>query len=510
MEWPWFLLGWIGLVPWMAALDRTRTLVGAGAAGAVMSVAFTLGVFSWFAGAMARYAGAPSWVGVAVLVALTPVVQPQFVGFAVARRIARRAGAGAWTTSLAGAAAYVATEWACPKLFADTIGHGVYPSRLLRQAADLGGAPGLTFVLVVANACTLRALRREPGAWRDLGIVAALVAGLAAYGAVRLRQLDAVAGPSITAGVVQADVSGYEGLRERLGSYDAVRGILDAHFALSADAIARGPLDLLIWPETVYPTTFGAPKSPEGAAFDREIDAFVARTRVPLVFGSYDVGDGGAEFNAAMFLAPMADGRLGLDAYRKATLFPLTERVPALLDVPAVRRRLPWLGTWTPGPGATVVDLPLAGGRVLRVAPLICYDAVDPALAATAARQGADVIIALSNDSWFARGGGPRLHLVVSAFRTLETRRPQLRATNTGISAVITPDGEMIATAGVHERAALVARVTPVAGVTTLVLRWGDWLGPASLAGVAVLLGGLAIRGRQSAPRNRATRSSRT
>jgi apolipoprotein N-acyltransferase len=494
----------------MAALDATRTLGGAAAAGAVMGAAFTVGVFSWFAGAMAHYAGAPGWVGVAVLLALTPVVQPQFVGFAIARRLAGRMDAGFWTTTVVGACAYVGTEWLCPKLFADTLGHGVYASPLLRQAADLGGAPGLTFLLVVANSCALRIARRQRGAWRAAGAIAAIVAGLATYGAVRLRQLDALGdGKSITAGVVQADVSGYESLRERLGTYDAVRGILDAHFALSEQAIARGPLDLLIWPETVYPTTFGAPKSLEGAAFDREIDAFVARTRVPLVFGAYDAGDG-AEFNAAMFLAPAVDGRLGLDAYRKATLFPLTERVPALLDTPAIRRRLPWLGTWTPGPGATVVDLPLADGRTLRIAPLICYDAVDPTLVATAVRHGADLIVTLSNDSWFARGGGPRLHFVVSAFRTLETRRPQLRATNTGISAVITPSGEIVAVAGVHERTALVARVTPVAGVTTLVLQWGDWVGPASLAAALVLLGVVAARRPHSAPRNRATRSSRT
>jgi apolipoprotein N-acyltransferase len=70
-----------------------------------------------------------------------------------------------------------------------------------------------------------------------------------------------------------------------------VRAILDARFALSDEALSRGPLDLLLWPETVYPTTFGAPKSEAGADFDREIGAFVASRAVPLVFGAYDVED---------------------------------------------------------------------------------------------------------------------------------------------------------------------------------------------------------------------------
>ena len=78
---------------------------------------------------------------------------------------------------------------------------------------------------------------------------------------------------------------------------------------------------------------------------------------------------------------------------------------------------------------------------------------------------------------------------MVSAFRSLETRRSQVRATNTGISAVISPTGELLTQAGVHERAALVARVPAGAGSRTLMLAWGDWFGRVALAAGLVLLG---------------------
>jgi apolipoprotein N-acyltransferase len=110
-------------------------------------------------------------------------------------------------------------------------------------------------------------------------------------------------------------------------------------------------------------------------------------------------------------------------------------------------------------------------------------------------RRGAEVIVTLSNDSWFARGNGPLLHLVVSAFRSVETRRPQLRATNTGISAVITPTGDMITAAGVHERKALVASVTP-ATTRSLIVAWGYWFGPAALAAAAAMLAAVLVPGR--------------
>jgi apolipoprotein N-acyltransferase len=271
--------------------------------------------------------------------------------------------------------------------------------------------------------------------------------------------------------------------------------ILDRYIDMSRAALAQTKPDVLLWPETMYPTTFGKPKSPDGAAFDAEIVEFAREAGVPLVFGSYD-SDGANEYNAAIFLDVGADGRPRVGVYRKSFLFPLTERVPAWLDFAFVRGFMPWLGNWTPGQGARVEKLQLRDGRSVRAAPLICFDAVDPGLSIDAVRGGAEVLFTLSNDSWFAVGNGPMLHLVVSVFRSLETRRPQLRVTNTGVSSVITPTGEMIASAGIHERTALTASVTPVADRWTLMLAWGNWFGPAALVGALGLVLSAVVRSR--------------
>ena len=492
VEWPWFALGWVGLVPWLAALDRVISWRGTLVLALLMCEAFGLAVFWWFAVAIANYTDAPWGIGLLVLLFMAPLLQPQFITFAMVRRLARRAGANGWLTALIGAGVYVGTEWVFPKLFADTLGHGFLASPLMRQAADLAGAPGLTFGLVVANECVLLGIRRRASR-RVIGpclCLIMIVATLLAYGTVRRRQLEASerSGTPITVGMIQADISQYGRLAAELGTYEATRLIVDTHFALSAEALNRARLDLLVWPETVYPTTFGRPKSEDGAAFDRRIAAFVDATRVPLIFGAYD-SDGGDEFNAAIFLEPSGDDRLEFDTYRKATLFPLTERVPALLESDVVRRWLPWLGSWHPGVGAAVLPVTLASGRSLHVAPLICYDAVEPRLALAAVQQGAELIVTLSNDSWFAVGGGPRLHLVVSAFRSLETRRPQVRVTNTGISALITVTGEVRDVIGVRQRGVSVVSVMPERSATTLMLKWGDWLGMAALIVAGLLLG---------------------
>jgi apolipoprotein N-acyltransferase len=133
---------------------------------------------------------------------------------------------------------------------------------------------------------------------------------------------------------VQADISRYGELARDLGTYDAVRGILDAHFALSGQALSQAPVDLLVWPETVYPTTFGTPKTEAGAALDREIAGFVAGSRVPLIFGAYDV-DGEGEFNAAVFLEPGRRFTRVISRYRRVRLT-------------RARARLARVRTWAP------------------------------------------------------------------------------------------------------------------------------------------------------------------
>jgi apolipoprotein N-acyltransferase len=494
VAWPWAALGWIGLVPWLAALDGATSWRGALALGLLMSEAFVLVVFSWFPTAVQNYTGAPFPVALLVTVLAAPLLEAQFVTFAVGRHVAR--STALWRTALTGACVYVGTEWAYPKLFADTLGHGLYASAWMRQAADLGGAHGLTLVLIIANECAWATVRAwfvdgtERLPWRaPATVVGALVLALLGYGALRYRQLNASTQrrAPVTAAVVQANISHYGRLATELGTFEATRLILDTHFALSATAFEPVRPDFLVWPETVYPTTFGTPKSEDGAAFDREIERFVAHTGVPLVFGTYDA-EGGEEFNAAAFLNPDSDRRLALDTYRKAALFPLTERVPALLDVALVRYWLPWLGTWKPGAGARVVPLSLRDGRALRVVPLICYDALDPDLAIAAVRQGGDLIVTLSNDSWFSYGNVPRLILIISAFRSLETRRAQVRATNTGISAMISATGDVLGTVGSDERGTLVRSLDTLGEAQTLMLAWGNWLGPAALACGALLL----------------------
>ena len=493
--WP---LGFIALVPWFWTLQRLRSFAAVIASAALMAAVFALAALGWFGPAFGAYVGIDSVLATALFALLAPALQPQFLVFAMVWHMMRNRD-GATLRALAASSAWVGCEWLLPKLLGDTLGHGLQPSQLMRQAADLGGAALLTMILLLVNAALARTLDVGRAAWRPVAVAVMFVTTLAGYGFWRLAMLqDVLSAPalSLRIGLVQANITDLEQKRAARGTHAVVQELLDTHFAMSEHAVRAQGAEAVLWSETVYPTTFGSPKSADGAAFDRRIHDFVVALGVPLVFGTYDRDDAG-EYNSAAFIEP-ARGVLG--HYRKTHLFPFTEWVPNWLDRPGLRRLLPWAGTWKPGDGARVFPLTLADGREANVVPLICLDDVRPQLAIYGARLGAQAIVGLSNDSWFtAHPAGARLHLAVASFRSIETRLPQLRATTNGLSAIIDESGEVVAQTGMGQQAVLVGEIPLRAPVPTLMVQFGDWIGRAGIAFLLALVLALWRPGRQFA-----------
>lgn len=481
-----WLLGFVALVPWLRVLDTHETLGRAMASAYAMSVAFTAAACAWFGVAIGSYTQVGAATGLSVLLLAAPLFQPQILAFALARHVTRRHGPV--LCALAAAAAWVATERLVPKLLGDTLGLGLYPSSLLRQAADVGGTAGLTLLLLLTNEGISAAIARRTNGARAIAWPLALAALppllLAGYGLFTLAATPAQTGKPLRVGLVQSNIVDYERLRKEKGAYAVVRDILDLHYAMSYDAVERQHVDAVMWSETAYPTTFGHPKSRVGAEFDREILSIMHSAGVPFVFGTYDI-DAAGEYNAAAFVAP-GSGLLGL--YRKSRPFLLTEYVPPWLDGPTLRRWLPWTGTWLPGTGARVFPLRLANGREIPVLPMICLDDVDTGLAIDGARLGAQAILTMSNDSWFTEHPqGAELHLAAAAFRSIETRLPQFRVTTNGFSAAIDAQGTVLASSRMGERTLVIKDLPVGTPPRTLMVAWGDWVGLAGAAFLALI-----------------------
>jgi apolipoprotein N-acyltransferase len=503
-----WVLGFVFFVPWLRSLDASRTVGQTLFLGWVMSIACVIAAGSWLGTAIGNFTQTDALSGISLLLLATPLLLPQFLAFALVRHATGRRY-GPLLAAFAGAAAWVAMEWLMRELFGNVLsyalGYGLYPSKVLRQTADIGGAAGITYLLLLTNEGVAAAIARYGSGLRGMVkplVLAALVPLLmAVYGLFSLATLPANMNKPLRVGLVQSNIVDYEKQRQVKGAYAVVRDVLDTHFAMTYDAVVRQGAEAVLWSETVYPTTFAQPKSAAGNDFDQEILDVVKAVGVPIVFGTYD-RDGAGEYNAAAFVEPHT-GLLGF--YRKTHLFPFTEYVPDWLGGSALHRWLPWAGTWKPGTGPRVFPLRLAEGREVPVLAMICLDAMDAELAINGARLGAQAILTMSNDSWFSDGPGMELLHAAAAFRSIETRLPQFRVTQNGYSAVIDPTGNVLAGARKGERMLVVSSVPVSTPVRTLVVRWGDWVGLAGtvflvlLASVAALSGFSAFR----AERNR-------
>ena len=501
-QWPWMLFGFFGLVPWLATLDGVRTKHRALLAGSLMSLAYVIGVGYWIPSMIQAFTGLPWWLALLITILGAPLIQPQFVAYALVRHwvAAGRTFQRLPAAPLAAACAFVVVDWAFPKVFSDTLGDNLLGAVWLRQAADLVGALGLSFLVLMINECLLAIGRAALPVRQDKGrgplisaclALAALVAIPTGYGALRYQQLSNQQNPNPAFNyvMVQAGFSHFSMMAQQYGGYLTVRTVLDTHIAMTRDATAGQPADLVIWPENVYPLSFGTPQDAEARRLDDRIRELVERTGTPLLLGARDQADDDW-FNGAFLLQPDNGQAPPLQTYRKASLFPFVEYTPRWLPLQA-----DWLGTFTPGPGPELFTLDLAGQRSLPVLPLICYDALFPGHVIRGVRQGAEVLLTLSNDSWFEYGNTPQIILHSSAFRSIETRRPQLRTTVTGVSAVITPTGDIIDRLDTGEHGVLVGAIQPASG-TTLMLLLGNWFGPASGIALMVLLGASRLRRR--------------
>ena len=510
---PWNLgfLVWVALVPWLSLVAR---LPRGGAALQGCWLAFGMGVLvaPWVAVAVHEFLGLawPLCVLVLALFAAT-CAQPHWILWAlVVRWGARRAadaGSGVATSLLLCAALAFADASLgafVPRWLDVGLGYALHGAAHLRQIADLGGVALLTLLVVWVNTLIWQLWEhtrreRQLGAfgWIHAGAILALWALAFGYGAIRKPAIEAAyaaADRSIRVGVVQGNVPNAVRLEWARGDDRAAEKQLSAYMLPTEEWIGREPpLDLVVWPEATFPGIFGQPASAAQRGRANKFDRQVLRLDVPIAFGAYDREEEEGEpvlYNALFAITPRYDrsGAQGLvQRYRKHDLLAFAETLPGFSRTSPLRPYLPRLGFFGHGRGAQVFDVETPRRERVRIAPAICSESLSAAHAAAGARLGAELILNVGSDGWFGAYGEPEFHLAIATLRSVETRLPQVRAANTGISALIFPDGAVV------ERSELAVATTlelavPLAHLPeTRLVRWGDWFGRASLP-VAVLL----------------------
>jgi apolipoprotein N-acyltransferase len=331
------------------------------------------------------------------------------------------------------------------------------------QLAALAGQNGLTLFTLLA-AAGLASLRPLP-----FVAALALVGAAFGYGAWRLDQPDP-APRDVTLRLIQPNA-------EQHLKWDPERARLyfDRQLALTAE----GPrVDLTVWPETAVPYIL--------EDYPQVADMIAQAGRgSPVALGVQrveDAPDGSWRiWNSLVVLGPQAER---LAVYDKFHLVPFGEYIPfgdLAYDLFSLRAFAAQVGGgYSAGRAPAILDL---GPDLGRVQPLICYEAVFPAIL-RATGERADWILQITNDAWFGVLTGPFQHFALARLRAVEQGLPLVRVANTGVTAVIDARGRVVEALpmGVADRldAALPASLAP-----TPYARWGEWPVLLCLAGVA-------------------------
>ena len=229
---------------------------------------------------------------------------------------------------------------------------------------------------------------------------------------------------------------------------------------------AREPR-LILWPEASTPDYLSYEPAPR-----RRIAGLIGRDDLLLLGGVEPIFDGGGRAAAAhnSVYALSRDARIRA-RYDKAHLVPYGEYLPMrpILSAIGLSRLAPGDLDFRAGPGPRTLDL----GRFGRAGLQVCYEIVFSGEVVDRADRP-DFIFNPSNDAWFGAWGPPQ-HLAQARLRAIEEGLPVIRATPTGISAVIDARGRVLASLPLGEAGAIDARL-PRALVPTPFARFGNLL----------------------------------
>ncbi len=214
---------------------------------------------------------------------------------------------------------------------------------------------------------------------------------------------------------------------------------------------------LIVWPEGAFPLY-----QQEAPQFIRMLSQLAAKNNSNIIFGIPIYHEDTKQYYNGMLLIGKNQGE-----YLKRHLVPFGEYTPleSIFKKPLSFFQIP-MSDFSHGPYYQK-DFKVDN---IRIAPFICFEIIFPELVLDSAEKS-ELLLSISDDSWFGKSIALSQQLAMSQMRSLETGRYQLVATNTGISAIVSPFGEIIKTAPIDQREVITDNVTPMSGKTPL-MKW--------------------------------------
>ncbi|MDI6839330.1 MAG: apolipoprotein N-acyltransferase [bacterium] len=319
------------------------------------------------------------------------------------------------------------------------------------QFAEFIGLPGITFFVLLINSLIFytmvsRKLRYLYGA-------AIVVCIVWLQGRLALDQKESA--PEVRIGVIQPNV--VPEIKREEDSFDYRLLLL---YKLSEKV---GTCDLLVWPETAIPGYLNLND------LGQKVFKIVDSLNIPVIMGGMrlELSEKQAKtYNSCFLVVPKYRVK---GFYDKIYLVPFGERLPFDEIFTGLQRLNFGQGNFSPGKNYKVFELPK-----FKFSVLICFESIFPRISRKFVRNGAQVLVNITEDSWFGRTAGPYQHAQQAVLRAVEYRIPVVRCGNTGISYFVTPKGEVKEITKIFTQQ-IIIRDIPLRKNLTFYARWGDW-----------------------------------
>ena len=475
-----YMLSWVAITPLLIAILRARPpktlqlqagikLLPASPLQAFV-LAYACGIL-WYAGTcywiysvMHQYGGVnvPAGIGILILFCLYLALYHGFFGLLISL-LAGRSPINLRALLLS-PVVWVAVELARTRITGfpwGLLGTTQVDNIPLARIASVTGVYGLSFEIMLVNAALAAAFLVEREKRKRL-MFAVVIAALI------LQAGSLFPAPTIPANrsaiLVQANIPILEGSDWTKPYFnDTLRDLS----AISLDSQSGPRPDLIVWPESPAPFYNNDP------LFRDAVSNVARQSNAWLLAGSIGIRNASATpdqateiYNSASLVSPAGEWS---SRYDKIHLVPFGEYVPFKQIFSFAGGLTKEVGDFSRGTSREPLD---AGGT--KLGTFICYESIFPDDIRQFANNGAQVLVNISNDGWYGDSGAYAQHLKQSRMRAVENNRWLLLDTNTGLTAVIDPNGRIVASAPRKTRTALHVPYA-LSSATTFYTRHGDW-----------------------------------
>lgn len=477
-------LAWIALVPLLLSI-KNLSPKNSFSMGYITGLVHFVTLVYWLIHTMRMYGSLPLYLCLSVLLLLSMVMALYVAVFSLLlTRLCSTPLKMVFMTPLL----WVAFEYLRTFLFTgfpwELFGYSQHARLTLIQFADITGVYGISFILALTNSVLLIGLLfflksdwqtkpvSQPVFTRSLAVLLLLFVLIFVYGKRQIIKIDALISnaPVKRVAVVQGNI-------DQTIKWDPAFQIntTQKYIALSASARPSSP-DLIVWPETATPFYFNHNKQ-----LSNMIRKGIITANTSFLIGSPSMGkqsDRVEYYNSALLFNQ--DGKV-VGKYNKAHLVPYGEYIPFKNWFPFLGKMVQEVGDFWPGKKGITIDW---DEHPLGVQ--ICYEIIFAHLSRALVKNGAMILINITNDAWYGRSSMPYQHFHMTVFRAIENRRALVRSANTGISGFIDPAGRVISRSALFKEAVMTQAV-PLLKTQSIYSRTGDFFAWICLSAVLIV-----------------------